>query len=294
MSSALQLSSRSRAKHCATIGSGVRAQNITSRTCAEVGYTLSVLRVVLILTANHGCFRANRSGVRKKLRGGADDTRTAAGALPVSRYFCTTTRRNRESAHPSTMLRGKPRERTAAERDGIRWRTPYRSLRACAAPRSAAAFLLTFHLLRWYALDWPDSPPWPLSFYLDASADIASAITGLALVSGCLVGHRHLGGGMTKTSHRFGNGSADACGRSSGPRRTREVLASGGTMSGMAQPGESPRPSASGFDARPTAEPFAHCCASQLRIDDIEQAAIRSMAWQSRAVDQFIRSRGRS
>jgi hypothetical protein len=72
---------------------------------------------------------------------------------------------------------------------------------------------------------------------------------------------------MTKTSHRFGNGSADACGRSSGPR---------------------------GFDARPTAEPFAHCCASQLRIDDIEQAAIRSMAWQSRAVDQFIRSRSRS
>jgi hypothetical protein len=90
---------------------------------------------------------------------------------------------------------------------------------------------------------------------------------GLALVNGCLVGHRRLGGEMTKTSHRFGNGSADVCGRSSGPR---------------------------GFDAQPTAEPFAHCCASQLRIDDIEQAAIRSMAWQFSAVDQFIRSRGRS
>ena len=75
--------------HCSTIGSGVCAQNSTSRMCAGVGYTLRNLRVMPTLTASHGCFRADHNEVRNQLRGGADETRTAAGALPVSRYFCT-------------------------------------------------------------------------------------------------------------------------------------------------------------------------------------------------------------
>jgi hypothetical protein len=64
-------------------------QKSISRKCAGVGYTLRKLRVMPALTASHGCFRPDHNAVRNQLRGGADDTRTAAGAVSVSRYFCT-------------------------------------------------------------------------------------------------------------------------------------------------------------------------------------------------------------
>jgi hypothetical protein len=44
---------------------------------------------MMALAPSHGCFRANRIEVTNQLRGGADDASTAAGAVPVSRYFCT-------------------------------------------------------------------------------------------------------------------------------------------------------------------------------------------------------------